>query len=85
VRHWDASNRPPEPDARISQLYARTNPKHYHVQRGMQTLVGHRANEPWFGNTCPPECPGLLDGEGYMPMEPYHAEGRERRTTRPRR
>jgi len=59
-----------------------TNPKHHHVVRdGLQTLVGHRANEPWFGSSCPPECPGLLDGESYRPMRisggvyrPQHVE-----------
>jgi hypothetical protein len=51
-------------------LYAKTNPKHYHVRPpGIRFLVGHRDNTPWFGKTCPPECPGLGPDETFEPME----------------
>lgn len=71
VRDWDRRNRPQPPDERLARLFARTNPKHYHVTNGMHLLVGHRKNTPWFGASCPPECPGLGDGEEYEPMEEY--------------
>ena len=79
VRDWHARNRPQPPDPRLAQLYAPTNPKHYHVRGGMTHLVGHRDNTPWFGTSCPPECPGLQNDEKYLPMEEFHR--RERGTT----
>jgi hypothetical protein len=76
VRDWDRRNRPAEPDQRLTSLYARTNPKHYHRQNGMQLLVGHRDNEPWFGPSCPPQCPGLRPDETFEPMELIYARSR---------
>jgi hypothetical protein len=72
VRDWHARNPANPVDPRQAQLYAPTNPKHYHVRNGLTWLAGHRENEPWFGRSCPPECPGLLDGETYRPMEEFH-------------
>src|SRR5687768_342599 len=71
VREWDRRNRPQPPDARLELLFGPTNPKHYHARNGMTILVGHRNNEPWFGTSCPAECPGLGDGETYEPIEEY--------------
>jgi hypothetical protein len=72
VRHWDALNRPYAADDRLSRLYGSSNPKHYHLRAdGVRFLVGHRDNEPCFGTACPPECPGLLEGQTFEPMEPY--------------
>jgi hypothetical protein len=71
VRDWDRRNRPAEPDQRLRRLYSSLNPKHYHVQHGMTVLVGHRDNEPWFGDSCPPQCPGLSEGETFAPMEEF--------------
>ena len=83
VRHWDEHNRPQADDPYWEQLHARTNPKHYHLQRGVISfLVGHRDNDPWFGTSCPPQCPGLREGETFEPMEefwrPYAKAGAER-------
>jgi hypothetical protein len=75
VRDWDRRNRPQPPNPRVAQLYASTNPKHYHLRGGMRMLVGHRDNEPWFGAACPSECPGLGDGEEYEPAEEYWRRG----------
>ena len=72
VRSWHVRNPSQPEDPRIAQLYSRSNPKHYHRIKGLWTLVGHRENEPWFGSSCPPECPGLREGEEYEPMEEYH-------------
>jgi hypothetical protein len=58
---------------RIAALHSTSNPKHYHrAAAGVTYLAGHRTSPPWFGTACPPECPGLLDGERYGgPMEDY--------------
>ena len=71
VKDWDRRNRPPLPDAFLERLYAPTNPKHYHVRNDGRRLVGHRDNVPWFGQSCPPECPGLGEDEMFEPMEEY--------------
>ena len=56
----------------MAQLYAATNPRHYHRRNGMTHLVGHRDNPAWFGEACPAQCPGLREGESFEPMEEYH-------------
>ena len=82
VRHWDALNRPQADDPYLTQLYSRRLPKHYHTGVRGHHLVGHRDNEPWFGSACPPQCPGLREGETFEPMEefwrPYAKAGAER-------
>jgi hypothetical protein len=69
VQHWDRANpRAPDPlDDYFGHLFDRSLPKHYHGP----LLVGHRDNVPWFGEKCPPECPGLRPGETYRPMEEF--------------
>lgn len=71
VRAWHARNEAPAVDPVIAQFFSRSNPKHYHV-RGTQLLVGHRENVPWFGPSCPPQCPGLRENETYRPMEDFY-------------
>ena len=72
VRAWDLRNPPPAPDPFVQALWAKSNPKHYHLRDGIiRILVGHISNVPWFGNACPPECPGLGPDETFAPMEPY--------------
>ena len=74
VRAWDLRNPPPAPDPSPDVLYAKTNPKHYHLRGGIiHVLVGHRDNVPWFGKACPPECPGLGPDETFKPMEAFYA------------
>ena len=73
VRAWDRRNPPPAPDPSVLALYAKTNPKHYHRRSGIRFLVGHVSNVPWFGKSCPPECPGLGPDETFEPMEEFWA------------
>ena len=50
--------------------------KHYHSDpryTGLTILVGHRENEPWFGTSCPPECP--QPDPNMKPMEGYVGDG----------
>ena len=67
-------NRRPADDPMLAQLFARTNPKHYHCRAGINLLAGHRENVPWLGSSCPPQCPGLRDQEQYRPMEEFYRE-----------
>lgn len=70
VRAWDLRNPPPAPDPVVLALWGKANPKHYHLRDGIiRTLVGHVSNVPWFGESCPPECPGLGPGDTFAPME----------------
>lgn len=71
MRDWDRRNRPQPIDGRLELLYAPTNPKHYHAGHTGRMLVGHRDNEPWFGPSCPPQYPGLVEGESFAPMEEF--------------
>lgn len=72
MRAWDLRNPPPAPDPSPLLLWAKTNPKHYHLRDGIiHVLVGHRDNVPWFGESCPPECPGLGPGETFESMEKW--------------
>jgi hypothetical protein len=69
VQQWHEANPPPRDLAReeSDRLFNRTNRAHYHGP----VLVGHRDNVPWFGESCPPECPGVRDGETYRPAPEY--------------
>ena len=69
LKHWDTANRPAQHHVTPADL--RRVPKHYHVGARGRVLVGHRDSVPWFGSACPPECPGLREGETMLPMEPY--------------
>jgi hypothetical protein len=71
VKDWDRRNRPLPPDPRLERLFSSANPKHYHQGPRGQLLVGHRGNTPWFGAVCPPQCPGLGDGEAFEPMDEF--------------
>ena len=59
---WIAAIRRQPPDPSVLALYAKANPKHYHRRSEIRFLVGHVSNVPWFGKTCPPECPGIGAG-----------------------
>jgi len=58
--------------ARLRARDRRPNPRHFHVRdRFVRVAVGNRASRPWFGPSCPPECPGLLPGETYETAEQF--------------
>ena len=71
-RAWDAAN--PRADRDGPVYWGRHIPAHYHVRGASRFLIGHRDSEPWFGASCPPECPGLPDGETYAPREAYYRD-----------
>ncbi len=57
----------------LRRLYAPSNAFHYHIDAaGIRRMVGSRdAGSPWFGQACPPSCPGLGTGETFEPAESY--------------
>jgi hypothetical protein len=56
-------------------LFSAANPRHYHCGPFGKLLVGHIRNPAWFGDACPPECPGPLEGETMQPMEDFFRRG----------
>jgi hypothetical protein len=73
-RGWDRDNPRPDrlEDTGRERWFLKSTPAHFHRDpRGWTYLAAHRESPPWTGSSCPPECPGLREGETFAGPRPY--------------